>query len=146
MADDSHTNRDVRRTPPGAYEVGYCRPPVHTRIKLGEIRNPRGRQKGQRNHKTVLLEIANEKVKVKEGNRTRWVTRYEAICRRMTNDALMGNAKAQAILLQRLDRIMSGPEVASPHHTPISSDDEALVADFLARHRDTPRGDPEGSE
>ena len=146
MADDSHTNRDVRRTPPGAYEVGYCRPPVHTRIKPGEVRNPRGRRKGQRNHKTVLLEILDGKVKIKVGHQVRWVPRYEAIYLRLTNDAMNGDAKAQAILLQRLDRIMSGPEVASPHHTPISSDDEALVADFLARHRDPPLGDPEGSK
>ena len=56
-----------KKRPTGDYDVGYCRPPVHTQYKKGESGNPKGRTKGRRNVKTELKEIVNKKFKVREG-------------------------------------------------------------------------------
>lgn len=38
------------------YEVGYGRPPTHTRFQPGKSGNPNGRPKGSKNTKTILME------------------------------------------------------------------------------------------
>ena len=38
----------------GDYEVGYCRPPVHSRFQPGASGNPSGRPKGAQNFRTLL--------------------------------------------------------------------------------------------
>jgi len=42
--------------PTTAHPVGYKRPPLHGRIKPGEIRNPHGRPKGSKNTATLAKE------------------------------------------------------------------------------------------
>ena len=57
--------------------VGYGRPPVHTRFKPGQSGNPKGRRKGQRNLHTVLTEALNQRITIREGDRTRSVTKLD---------------------------------------------------------------------
>ena len=53
----------------GDFEVGYGKPPRHTRFKTGRSGNPRGRRKGQRNLAAVLREVLRQTVKVKRGEK-----------------------------------------------------------------------------
>ena len=89
---------------------------------------------------TELLEILNEKVKIKEGTRMRTMTKSKALLLKLVNDAAMGDAKSQAnlIALLRGGGKLAAPDVTPSHQVSVSSDDEGLVADFLARNRDTP--------
>ena len=48
------------------YPVGYGRPPAQGRFKAGCSGNPQGRPKGSRNAKTVVSQVVNEKVSVRE--------------------------------------------------------------------------------
>jgi hypothetical protein len=118
------------------YEVGYGRPPVHTRVKPGQVLNPRGRPKGQRNVATVLRKALNERTKIREGNRTRSVTKLDAIILKIINDAGMGNAKAQnsLIALMRAVGLVEAPEEATDQ-APLTVDDQSLIADFVERNR-----------
>ena len=63
------------------YEVGYGEPPKNTRFKPGQSGNPRGRRRGQRNLKTVVQEVLREKITIREGERTRTISRLDAIVR-----------------------------------------------------------------
>jgi predicted phage terminase large subunit-like protein len=45
----------------GGYEVGYGRPPQHTRFKRGQSGNPRGRRPGQPNMKTAIQRVLTAK-------------------------------------------------------------------------------------
>jgi hypothetical protein len=52
------------RKPKGDSEVGYKKPPEHTRFKLGHCANPKGRGKGTRNEATVIREILSQRIKL----------------------------------------------------------------------------------
>lgn len=76
------------------YEVGYGRPPSHTRFEKGQSGNPKGRPKGVKNFKTIVLEILNEKIFVTENGRTREITKGEAVVRQQVNKAASGDHAA----------------------------------------------------
>jgi Family of unknown function (DUF5681) len=117
-----------------AHSVGYGRPPAHTRFRPGQSGNPRGRRKGQRNVHTVLAETLNQRITIREGDRTRLLTKLDGVILTMVSGALKGDAKAQAALitLMRSAAMIGGaPEVADAQ--PFTADDDALIADFLRR-------------
>ena len=51
---------------------------------------------GQRNLRTVVKEVLKEKITIREGERTRTVSRLDAIVRVTINNALKGDPKALA--------------------------------------------------
>ena len=66
----------MKRKPPrdpgdAPYEIGYCKPPKHTRFKPGQSGHPSGRPRGQRNFRTAVREALQEKVTIREGERQR---------------------------------------------------------------------------
>jgi Family of unknown function (DUF5681) len=75
------------------YVVGYGRPPKQTRFKPGHP-GCGGRPRRQRNLRTVLEETLDERITIREGNRTRSVSKRDAIILRLVNDAVSGNAKS----------------------------------------------------
>src|SRR5689334_24983502 len=66
----------------GDYEVGYGRPPRHTRFAKGQSGNPRGRPCGAKNFTTLLEEALNEPVTVTEnGGRRKGSKRRSLVTR-----------------------------------------------------------------
>jgi Family of unknown function (DUF5681) len=114
--------------------VGYGRPPAHTRFRPGQSGNPKGRRKGQRNVHTVLEETLNQRITIREGDRSRSVTKLDAVILTMVSGALKGDAKSQALLIttmRSVDMIGGAPEAADAQ--PITANDDAVLADFLRR-------------
>ena len=114
--------------------VGYGRPPVHTRFKPGQSGNPKGRRKGQSNVRTVLAETLNQRITIREGDRTRSVTKLDGVILTMVSGALKADAKAQAALITMMrsaGMIGEVPEVADAQ--PFTANDDAVLADFLRR-------------
>lgn len=62
-----------------SYEVGYRRPPVHSRFKPGQSGNPSGLAKGRRNFKTLFDKILNEQIALQDGLQSKKITKAEAI-------------------------------------------------------------------
>jgi hypothetical protein len=111
------------RLDPNRERVGYCRPPKKNRFKKGQSGNPRGRPKGRKNEETIWNELLDRKVKVRERGRERWITVREALQRRFLEDALRGNAKSAAFVL---DRSRSAePNETSPNQ--IGIEDQKLL-------------------
>jgi len=81
------------------YPVGYKRPPVGCRFRKGVSGNPNGRPKGSSNLISSLEKALNERVTVRIGNRTRTITKKEAIAKTMVNNAVKGDHKAATFLL-----------------------------------------------
>jgi len=122
-----------------SYEIGYAKPPKRTRFQPGHSGNPRGRPRGQRNFRTVIKSTLDERVTIREGERTRKVPIMEAIVRRCLNNALKGDPKAFAAFLQ-LTRstglLDEEPEPASSQS--LSAEDQAILALFFERFKRMP--------
>jgi hypothetical protein len=88
------------RTNEATYQVGYCRPPVHTRFKPGQSGNPSGRVKGSKNLKTLFHQILNEQIPLIDGNQSKKVTKAEALMLRLVIGALKGDSRSLMTLMR----------------------------------------------
>jgi Family of unknown function (DUF5681) len=112
------------------YEVGYGRPPAAHRFQPGRSGNPRGRPKGAKNETTVLRDLLNRKIDVRQGGRARKITVFEAILLRFTEDALKGNTKSAAFLFNRY----AGNEASdSQPDNDLTADDREVLDAFARR-------------
>jgi Family of unknown function (DUF5681) len=117
------------------YEIGYAKPPTHTRFKPGQSGNPKGHRRGSRSLKTIIEDALNETVTIREGGRIRKLPKREALVRTLVNGALMKDAKSlQALLaMMRATGLIAEEPVALPAQE-LSPEDETLIAEFLRRH------------
>ena len=86
-----------------AYEVGYGKPPAHTRFRPGQSGNPKGRMKGSREAAKSLLElfdaIGEEVVETRIGSSVRKMSRRELSIRQFYANLAKGDARAMNMLL-----------------------------------------------
>jgi Family of unknown function (DUF5681) len=75
------------------YEVGYRRPPRHTRFEKGQSGNYRGRPRGAKNMATHLKEALRERVVINENGRRKRVTKMDVVSRRLVNKAVEGDLR-----------------------------------------------------
>jgi Family of unknown function (DUF5681) len=138
-------SRNRSPSPPrDGYAVGYGRPPVGSRFKSGQSGNPNGRPKKVQELGAVLDRALNARVVVNESGRRRTITMREAIVRGIVNDAARRDPKAIRLLLTLLHRHSPGTG-AAPEAASVLAEDQAILADFLARHSPTassPNGTP----
>jgi hypothetical protein len=83
---------------PGAYPVGYGRPPKNSQFKKGQSGNPKGRPKGTQNLATVLANELRERVVINENGQRRTVTKMVAATKQLVNRAAGGDMKALQLL------------------------------------------------
>ncbi len=117
------------------YEVGYKKPPTHARFQPGESGNPRGRPKGTKDLKTDLLEELREKIVVREGDRPRKLSKQRALLKSVVNRAIQGDARATAIALSTMLRLLDTGEGAPDVEDGLFDDELAILRDFEARAR-----------
>src|SRR5690349_20202446 len=68
------------------YEVGYGKPPHHTRFKTGQSGNPRGRPSGAKNLSTLLNEALNELIVVTENGGRKRISKRQASFKQLVNE------------------------------------------------------------
>jgi Family of unknown function (DUF5681) len=111
----------------GDYEVGFKRPPMHTQFQKGQSGNPKGRPKGTKNLKTDLHEELNELISVKEGERTKKISKQRAFLKAVLSKALRGDGRASATLVTILSRTADLSASDATPATPISEKEEELL-------------------
>jgi hypothetical protein len=118
-----------------SYRVGYGRPPKQSQFKPGQSGNPRGKPKGRKNYETILDQILHRKLPIRDRGSVRQVPLIEAMLLKFAEEALRGNPKAAAFLLNRY--APSEPEDTSTQD--LSHEDQEILDAFAKRIRTTPK-------
>ena len=111
-------NKEALRNRPESgtsdYEVGYGKPPVHSRFKPGESGNPRGRPKGAKSAlnrepatnaerlNPIVLDEAYRMIGVRDGDRLVEIPAIQVIIRSIVLTAAKGNQRSQRIFTDLL--------------------------------------------
>ncbi len=141
------------RTSKSGYEVGYRKPPKHTRFKPGQSGNPRGRPKGTNNLKTDLMEELRENIVIREGDQSHKVSKQRAFVKTLVARTLKGDARSATLLTSMMMRLLDTGEGA-PDIEDALVDDELEILEAFAdrvkrgvdRNAAAPAGDPAAVE
>ena len=87
------------------YSIGYCKPPIANQFKQGVSGNPRGRPKGSRNIRSAAQKVFTSEVVVRQGGRTRRISRIAAILLKLSEKALQGNERAAQTSTQWAEKL-----------------------------------------
>ena len=81
------------------YEVGYKKPPAHTRWQPGQSGNPRGRPKRERDFDKLIDQELGQTLRINENGQSRVLTKREIIIKGLVNDAMKGDARARRMIM-----------------------------------------------
>jgi hypothetical protein len=138
---------DGEARPERGYEVGYGKPPKHTRFKPGQSGNPPGRPRGSQNMRTMLRDVLTQPVPTTLNGKRKTVPALKAAYQKMLAEALLkGNFRALHLLTQLAERAGLMDDDTATADAPLSAEDEALMEAFLRRMGASElleRGEPE---
>jgi hypothetical protein len=115
-------------------DVGYGKPPKTHQFKPGKSGNPKGRPKGAKSEATMLVELLNRKIEIRQNGKVRKITILEGILHKLAEDSLKGNTKSAAFVLNRLAAIASTDST----ETEVYPDDKAVLDAYLRKFRSNP--------
>jgi len=110
------------------YEIGYGKPPAHSRFQPGVSGNPGGKRKGARNLSSDVKRALLVPVKVKDGGKSRKVSTQQAALMRLREKALKGDSRSLDRLLELARIFNNDPNVGAA--SPSSSEDEEILAAY----------------
>jgi hypothetical protein len=102
------------------YEVGYRKPPQHSRFRKGQSGNPKGRPRGSKNLATLLDRELDQMVVVREHGRARKITKREASVKQLVNKWAAGDSRFTPSLVRLMERQES--QVAAQGSMPVGDD------------------------
>lgn len=115
------------------YEGGYKKPPKHSQFKPGQSGNPKGRPKGSKGLKTVLMEELTEKVDLKIGGRRHRMSQQRVMIKSLINKAAKGNHQAAGKIFELYFKVMRLQDEASEAGEPLTGDELEILQNLEAR-------------
>jgi hypothetical protein len=112
------------------YEVGYRKPPLHSRFKPGQSANPAGRKKGVANFKTDVENTLHLPVQLSESGKTKRVSTQQAALSRLKQKALSGDGRALDRALKLASK-QSDEAESSGAAGPMDAVDHAILTAFV---------------
>ena len=85
-------------------EVGYCKPPKHSRFKPGQSGNTRGRPRKNRSIEAMIKRELDQTVVLKEGGREIRLSKREALIKQLVNRAISGDQRPMQLVLAHLEK------------------------------------------
>lgn len=117
-----------------SYAVGYGRPPKDGQFKPGQSGHPQGRAPKSRNLNSIVKQVLDEKVELREGGRTRKMAVIEALVRVTRARAFKDDFKAFASLTFMMKQTGYGTEAKEVSaELPANVDYDAVIKEFLSR-------------
>lgn len=116
---------------PDDYEVGYGHPPKANQFKTGQSGHKSGRPKGSKNLKTVIEKEAYSTIHIKEGHKSKSVTKIEALFKSMMNKGIQGNTKAASIALGLLEKYLPHPDTEGPNTAPLTEEELSILQNHV---------------
>jgi hypothetical protein len=96
------------------YDVGYGKPPVHSRFCKGQSGNPKGRGKGTKNFATIFMAAMTKPVTINENGKRKKITKLDAAVTQLANDAARGDKKSIQLAFALLQALEPRIEVQTP--------------------------------
>lgn len=126
--------------PTSAYQVGYAKPPAHSRFRKGVSGNPAGRPRGTLNLATVITKTLRERVVINENGERKVVTKLEAAVKQLVNKSASGDLAAfrQLSGLVQMAEQWSG-QAAAPSAV-LSEVDQKVMLSIVERYVQVPKG------
>jgi hypothetical protein len=120
----------VKRT--GDYQVGYGKPPAHTRFKPGQSGNPRGR--AEQSIVRLLLKALEERAEIvaADGKR-RKIAKHQLGVARLADKFAEGDPYATRIVLDLLWQVERRTPPEPAERPSLTAADEQVIANLLAR-------------
>jgi hypothetical protein len=129
----------------GDYAVGFGRPPEQTRFKPGQSGNPNGRPVGRSNAKTTVARVINETIPVREGQKTRHMTKLEAMLQAHTVKAMKGDARSMVIILGVAKQMGLLADEENATGAALPEEDAAILDDYLRSQSGSADGNSTGN-
>jgi hypothetical protein len=117
------------------YEVGYKKPPKHTRFQKGKSGNPGGRRKPTSDVVTALERTLGELITIRERGQTRRVTRLEAALDQMVAKATAGDTAAFRLLSVLIQAYQQPHEAAPKTSAELEEADRKVMEMLVAQFR-----------
>jgi hypothetical protein len=120
--------------------VGYGQPPQASKFKPGTSGNPNGRPKKSRNAKTIIRRVLDSTITVREGDRTRTVSKREGIILRQVEGALQGDPKAALAALRIMAQVgLLDPREMADDRPQLSPAEQAIIDELFEKKNKRPR-------
>ena len=114
----------------GEYEVGYGRPPKHSRWGPGVSGNPKGRKKGSRGLKTDLDAELRETLTIQvNGNKVKGTTQ-RLMLRTLATRAASGDVRASRILIDLILQVFGSGDRGGKGER-LSAVDQTLLEELM---------------
>lgn len=127
---------------PRDYEVGYGKPPKEHQFRKGHSGNWKGRPKGSKNLKTEIQEELQQLVSVIEGGKTRRISKKRAMIKRQTANAINGDIRSFAKLMDLYLRLVDADEGAADTTEILTDEEKDVFKRVEARLRRKIESDP----
>ncbi len=123
-------------------DVGYKRPPKHTRFQPGQSGNAAGRRKHVRNFKTDLMEELREMIVIRENGRERKISKQRAFIKALVTAAIKSDVRAINAVVACTRNFGASVEDETP--TAVDTEDLDILEAFVTRERK--RRDPDDNK
>ena len=118
------------------YEVGYGKPPKHSRFKKGQIGQPKRSAKGHQKFKDRSDRGARRNDSaVHEGDRPTKISKQHVFVKTLVQRSLKGDARATATLMNLMLRVFDLGDATADENLPLTSEEREVLTFLEERIR-----------
>ncbi len=115
-----------------SYEIGYGKPPKQHQFKSGVSGNRKGRPRGSKNVHTLLNEILNQNITIKENGKPLRISKKAALLVQLVNKGVKGDIRAIQTLLPHLIMADMKEEEMNRVLDALNTDDKTIINMYMS--------------